>query len=409
MKSQKKLAVFILLAATVVAAQSCKLLFKSDYAELKAADLTAFVDAAYPEMYKRQFAQSEQARKQVINQYKQAFALAQAAEDEGLQKSDKFKKQVEIRTLQVLASKFTERNPDLVIPKEEWEAYYAAHKDQFEADLKFASANRKQPLPDDQKEQQREMWSQMKVRADKAHQAGLDKEPGFAAIMKFSKADLLATLYTQSLEEKNKLTDAEKKKYIAEHPDADGEKLKEKAQGLLDRVKKGDSFEKIADEFNQDGTKGRGGDLDWFGKGTMDADFEAAAFALKKGETTNELVKSKFGYHIIRVDDRRTAPAATNPASAAPGPSPSPEGKQEPKEEIHARHIYIDTRESEQFESRMIQDKVKRAAEDATLKYPVKVPTDFVVNVGGLDRTRIPGVGGGQSGQMRGINPGENK
>jgi len=408
-KSQKKLAVFILLAATVVAAQSCKLLFKSDYAELKAADLTAFVDAAYPEMYKRQFAQSEQARKQVINQYKQAFALAQAAEDEGLQKSDKFKKQVEIRTLQVLASKFTERNPDLVIPKEEWEAYYAAHKDQFEADLKFASANRKQPLPDDQKEQQREMWSQMKVRADKAHQAGLDKEPGFAAIMKFSKADLLATLYTQSLEEKNKLTDAEKKKYIAEHPDADGEKLKEKAQGLLDRVKKGDSFEKIADEFNQDGTKGRGGDLDWFGKGTMDADFEAAAFALKKGETTNELVKSKFGYHIIRVDDRRTAPAATNPASAAPGPSPSPEGKQEPKEEIHARHIYIDTRESEQFESRMIQDKVKRAAEDATLKYPVKVPTDFVVNVGGLDRTRIPGVGGGQSGQMRGINPGENK
>src|SRR5215475_6569653 len=135
--------------------------------------------------------------------------------------------------------------------------------------------------------------------------------------MKFEKADVLADLYAHSLEEKNKLTDEEKKKYLAEHPGADPDKLKEKAQGLLDRVKKGESFEKIADEFNEDGTKGRGGDLDWFSKGVMDSVFESAAFKLQKGETTNELVKSGFGYHIIRVDDRRMAAAA--PATATPG------------------------------------------------------------------------------------------
>lgn len=409
MKSHKKLALIVLLAAGLAAAQSCKLLFKSDYADLKAADLTAFVEAAYPDMYKRRFAESEQMRKQVINQYKQAFALAQAAEDAGLHKSDKFKKQMEISNEQILAAKYTERNPDLVITKEETEAYYAAHKDQFESDLKFATASRKQPLTDEQKETQRVTWCEMKLRADKARQAGIDKDPGFAAILKFRKADVLANLYTQTLEEKNKLTDAEKKKYLAEHPEADADKLKEKAQGLLDRVKKGESFEKIADEFNEDGTKGRGGDLDWFGKGAMDADFEAAAFALQKGQTSNELVKSKFGYHIIRVDDRRMAPAATAKASATPAPSPAPNQKPEPKEEIHARHIYVDTRASEQFESQLIEEKVKRAMEDAALKYPVNVPTDFIVKVAGFDPNRVPGIGGGTGGQMRGINPGENK
>lgn len=413
MKSRKKITLFILLAVALSGAtQSCSLLFKSEFAELKAADLQAFVETRYPDMYKRQFAQNAQMRKQIITQYKQAFALAQAGEHEGLHKSDKFKKQLEIGGEQVLAAKFTEKNPDQVITKEEVEAYSASHKDQYDAFIKLINENRKQPMTDEQKEQQRPMWSEMKIRAENGRKAGLDKDAGVATIMKFGKADLLATLYSQLLEERNKLTDAEKKKYIADHPEADPDKLKEKAQGLLDRVKKGESFEKIADEFNDDGTKGRGGDLDWFSKGVMDPVFESAAFKLQKGETTPELVKSGFGYHIIRVDDRRLAAAA--PATATPGPSPSPDPnqaaqKEGPKEEIHARHIYIDTRESEQFESRLIQDKVKRAMEDATLKYPVVAPEDFVIKVAGLDPNRLPGIGGGSSGQMKGINPGDNK
>jgi len=407
---KRKPILFILFVTCVVTAQSCKLLFKSDYAELKAADLTAFVEARFPDMQRRQLAQNEQMRKQVIDNFKKAFAFAQAAEEEGLHKSDKFKKQLEIATEQMLATKYTERNPDVVVSKEEWEAYCASHKDQFEAHLKFITANRKQPITDEQREQQRELWGQTKVRSDKARQAGLDKDPGVTILVKFGKADLLANLYTQLLQEKHKLTDAEKKKILAENPGADLDKLKEKAQGLLDRVKKGDSFEKIADEFNEDGSKGQGGDLGWFGKGMMDADFEAAAFALQKGQTSSELVKSRFGYHIIRVDDRRLA--ATTPATApanGPGPSPSPDQNQGRKEEMRARHIYIDTRAAEQFESQMIQDKVKRAMEDATLKFPVNAPTDFIVNIAGLERRRIPGVGGGQSGTMRGIQPGENK
>lgn len=407
MKSQKKLALFILLAAGLVAAQSCKLFFKSEYAELKAADLTAFVETIYPEMQKRRFAENEMMRKQIITQYKQAFALAQAAENEGLHKSDRFKKQMEINLDRLLMTKYIERNPDVVITKEEVEAYYASHKDQFEADLKFIAEISKRELTDEMREQQRVGWSEMKIRAEKARQAGIDKEPAIEAVLKFRRADILASLYTDLLAERNKLTDAEKKKYLAEHPEADPDKLKEKAQALLDRVKKGESFEKIADEFNEDGTRGRGGDLDWFGKGVMDADFEKAAFALQKGQITNELVKSQFGYHIIRVDDRRMAAPA--PTSATPSPSPAAEQKPEPKEEIHARHIFINTKESEQFEAMLIQDKVKRGMDDASLKFPVNSPDDFVVRVAGLDRNRIPSLGGGQGGTMRAIRPDENK
>ncbi len=406
---KRKSILFILLVAGVVAAQSCKSLFKSDYAELEAADLTAYVELRYPETTRRQFAQNEMIRKQLIDNLKKSFAIAQAAEDAGLHKSDEFKRRLELGVEQLLATKYTERNPEVVISKEEWEAYYASHKDQFDAHLQFIAANSKQPITDEQKEQQRELWSQTKTRADKARQAGLDKEPGFAVIVKFGKADLLASLYARSLEEKNKPTDDERKKYLAENPGADPDKLKEKAQGLLERVKKGESFEKIADEFNDDGTKGRGGDLDWFGRGAMDPIFEAAAFALQKGQTSSELVKSKFGYHIIRVDDRRKASPKTPAPPAAQGQGQTPERNQEPREEIHARHIYINTRESEQLETQLVKDKVKRAIEDLTLKYTVNAPADFIVNVPGFDPNRPPGAGGGQGGSMREINPGENK
>jgi len=408
-KSRKLLVLFALLIAGVIAAQSCKLLFKSEYTELKAEDLTAFVEARFPEMQRRQFAQNQQARKQVIDTFKKAFAFAQAGEEAGLHKSENYIKQTEFITEQILASKYTDRNPEVIVSKEEWEAYCASHKNQFESHIKMINAVRKLPITDQQKENQRAIWSQIMVKSDKARQVKLDKDPAMKVLIKFAKADLLANLYTRELQEKNKLTDAEKKKFLAENPGADPEKLKQKAQGLLDRVKNGESFEKIADEFNDDGTKGHGGDLDWFGKGKMDPTFEAAAFALQKGQTSSELVKSNFGYHIIRVDDRRIAPATPDDASAPSDPKPSPDQKQEPQEEIHARHIYVDTRYSDTAEAQAIDEKVKRELEDATLKFPVSAPADFVVNVPGLDRNRIPGVGGGQSGQMRGIKPGENK
>jgi parvulin-like peptidyl-prolyl isomerase len=73
------------------------------------------------------------------------------------------------------------------------------------------------------------------------------------------------------------------------------------AQKVRERLLKGEDFAKVAEEVSTDtGTKTKGGDLGWFGKGKMVPEFETAAFSLKVGEISQP-VKSQFGYHIIQV------------------------------------------------------------------------------------------------------------
>ena len=81
---------------------------------------------------------------------------------------------------------------------------------------------------------------------------------------------------------------------------------KEKAaQAVLKRVKGGEDFGKVAQEVSEDpGSKVKGGDLDFFTKDKMVPEFAEAAFALKKDEIS-EPVRSDFGYHIIKLTDRK--------------------------------------------------------------------------------------------------------
>ncbi len=71
------------------------------------------------------------------------------------------------------------------------------------------------------------------------------------------------------------------------------------AKEILERIKKGESFAKLAEQYSTDGSRRRGGDLGFFGKGMMVKPFEEAAFALEKGQVSG-LVKTQFGYHIIK-------------------------------------------------------------------------------------------------------------
>ncbi len=80
---------------------------------------------------------------------------------------------------------------------------------------------------------------------------------------------------------------------------------KVKAQELINQIKAGVDFAQLAKDFSACSSKEKGGDLGWFGTGSMVPEFEKAAFALKSGELCLEPVKTEFGYHIIRVDDRK--------------------------------------------------------------------------------------------------------
>lgn len=81
----------------------------------------------------------------------------------------------------------------------------------------------------------------------------------------------------------------------------------EEAKKVLELVKKGDkTFSELAAEHSTDLASGKdGGDLGYFGKGAMVGEFEQAAFALEKG-AVSDLVQTRFGYHIIQCEDKRT-------------------------------------------------------------------------------------------------------
>tara|TARA_B100000315_G_scaffold33171_1_gene27844 strand:+ start:12774 stop:14354 length:1581 start_codon:yes stop_codon:yes gene_type:complete len=81
---------------------------------------------------------------------------------------------------------------------------------------------------------------------------------------------------------------------------------KKKALRVLKLVRKNKDFKKLAKTYSEGPSKDTGGDLGWVKKGTMISSFEKAAFSLKKGETSS-LVKTDYGYHIIKVVDRREA------------------------------------------------------------------------------------------------------
>lgn len=92
--------------------------------------------------------------------------------------------------------------------------------------------------------------------------------------------------------------------------DAVAKKVEAKAQGVLKRVRAGEDFAALAKQYSEDSSASGGGDLSFFGRGQMVKEFEDAAFSLPVG-STSDLVKTVFGYHIIKVTDTRAAAVQT--------------------------------------------------------------------------------------------------
>ena len=81
------------------------------------------------------------------------------------------------------------------------------------------------------------------------------------------------------------------------------------AKEIQERLKKGEDFATVAKEKSKD-PSAEGGDLGFFGRGQMLKPFEDAAFALKEGEISNP-VQTQFGWHIIKVEEKRDQPLPT--------------------------------------------------------------------------------------------------
>ncbi|UNE54557.1 peptidylprolyl isomerase [Bartonella machadoae] len=155
----------------------------------------------------------------------------------------------------------------------------------------------------------------MQVLAKAAISEGIDKTEAYDKRMAVMRNNVLQQLYfKQTVVDQISDTDLEAlyKKEVASLPKEDEVKArhilvktKKEAEAIIKRLSKGESFEEIAKKSSTDGSAAVGGDLGYFSHGQMVKPFEDAAFGLKVGEYTKKPVESPFGWHVIKVEDRR--------------------------------------------------------------------------------------------------------
>ena len=83
------------------------------------------------------------------------------------------------------------------------------------------------------------------------------------------------------------------------------EEARELIEGLYTQIANGSDFAELAKEFSEDGTASRGGTLGFFQRGKMTPEFEKVAFELEKVGEVSRPVKTPFGYHLIKLDDKK--------------------------------------------------------------------------------------------------------
>ena len=155
----------------------------------------------------------------------------------------------------------------------------------------------------------------IKALAAKAEAEKLDATPEFKARMQFLKDRALHNDFFKQ-QVVDKITDADVRarydKDMAAMPPQNEVrarhilvKTKEEAEAIIKQLDGGASFEDVAKAKSTDGSAAQGGDLGYFSAGQMVPEFEKAAMALDVGKYTKEPVQTQFGFHVIKLEDKR--------------------------------------------------------------------------------------------------------
>lgn len=167
----------------------------------------------------------------------------------------------------------------------------------------------------------KEMLDTMVIRElilQQAAKDGIDKGADIEEkLQDLKKRIIVEAFLKKKVESESNVSDADLQKFYDQNKDKfkTGEQMKashilvkseKEAKEILAKIKAGGNFEEIAKKSSVDSSASKGGDLGWFGKGSMVPAFEKAASALKEGQTS-DVVKSDFGFHIIKLTGKRAA------------------------------------------------------------------------------------------------------